>query len=345
MKKSFVFAALFALASIGLVFVGCGGGAGGVPSTPTVTSVTVIPSTATVQKGATQQFDAVVAVTNGAATTVNWTVSGSSTTINNTGLLSVDPAETATTRTVTATSTADNTKSNTATVTVADAPAEGQCYTPVPSPAAGAVASGTAITLYCATTDATIYYTTNGDTPTTSSTVYSATSKPTITTATTIKAIAHKASMTNSAVMTASYTIPPSGGGGGGGTLADYAGTYTGSWSHGSSYANTGSSFTLNATAGTITGTASSGSNLNITSVTVSGGGALVGGPTAGKWTYVYTGTTKIGIAYMIAPSAYLNFGQSGSNTLKTNLSNAGYNVSAIDTSDMSTDYTGFGTR
>ena len=79
--------------------------------------------------------------------------------------------------------------------------------TPSISPASGAVASGTEVTMTCATAGATIYYTTNGDTPTSSSTAYNPASKPTITSACTIKAIGIKTGLTNSAVASASYTI------------------------------------------------------------------------------------------------------------------------------------------
>ena len=74
-------------------------------------------------------------------------------------------------------------------------------------PEAGGVASGTEITISDLHTTATIYYTTNGDTPTTSSTEYNSKNKPVITAATTIKAIAVKAGYTPSDVVTASYTI------------------------------------------------------------------------------------------------------------------------------------------
>ncbi len=77
--------------------------------------------------------------------------------------------------------------------------------TPEAAPAAGEVTNPTDVTLSCATEGATIYYTTNGDTPTTGSTEY--TTAITITTATTIKAIAAKTQMNNSEVLTAAYTV------------------------------------------------------------------------------------------------------------------------------------------
>ena len=90
-------------------------------NTPAVISVAVTPKTASVEKGTTGQFEALVAVTGGAAQTVAWAVTGknsSSTSINASGLLAVAADETAATLTVTATSTIDDTKSDFATVTV-----------------------------------------------------------------------------------------------------------------------------------------------------------------------------------------------------------------------------------
>ena len=85
--------------------------------------------------------------------------------------------------------------------------------TPVATPAAGAVVSGTTVTLSTSTEGATIYYTTNGDVPTSGSDQYN---EPiTITEATTIKAIAVKSGMADSDVLSAAYTIQSSGGGGG----------------------------------------------------------------------------------------------------------------------------------
>lgn len=77
--------------------------------------------------------------------------------------------------------------------------------TPTATPAAGAVADETNVTLASATSGATIYYTTDGSTPTAGSMVYS--EQLTIYGPITIKAIAAKDGMANSAVMTAAYTI------------------------------------------------------------------------------------------------------------------------------------------
>jgi|GEM_PF-1223043 len=81
----------------------------------------------------------------------------------------------------------------------------GTVATPVAAPAAGNYTSAQSITLSTTTSGASIYYTTNGTTPTTSSTLY--TSAISILTTTTLKAIAVKSGMNNSALMTASYTI------------------------------------------------------------------------------------------------------------------------------------------
>ena len=78
--------------------------------------------------------------------------------------------------------------------------------TPVISPAGGEVEEGAAVTISCATEGATVYYTTDGSTPTTSSAVY--TGAITVNKAMTIKAMAAKEGYyTNSAVATAVFTI------------------------------------------------------------------------------------------------------------------------------------------
>lgn len=91
--------------------------------TNTVTSVTVSPATATVNRGATLALSATVEGTGFVNKTVTWTVTGgtsANTVISPAGKLYVGADETATTLTVTATSVGDITKSGNATITVAN---------------------------------------------------------------------------------------------------------------------------------------------------------------------------------------------------------------------------------
>ncbi len=83
------------------------------PPPPTTVSLTLSPSTASLQPGQQAQFTATVSGTSNSA--VNWAVSGG--TISSTGMYKAPSA--AGTYTVTATSAADPTKSSSATVTVA----------------------------------------------------------------------------------------------------------------------------------------------------------------------------------------------------------------------------------
>ena len=79
------------------------------------------------------------------------------------------------------------------------------CKTPTFSPAAGTYTSAQDVTISTETTEATIYYTTDGTDPTTSSSVYS--TPISVSATTTIKAMAAKKGMTNSNVATATYVI------------------------------------------------------------------------------------------------------------------------------------------
>ena len=76
--------------------------------------------------------------------------------------------------------------------------------TPAFIPASGAVAAGTEVTISCETSGASIYYTTDGSTPTTASTQGTSV---TVNAAMTLKAIAVKEGMNDSAVAEANYTI------------------------------------------------------------------------------------------------------------------------------------------
>ena len=88
---------------------------------PTITSVTVTPDTASVGKGTQLQLSAEVVATGFASKKVSWNVEGANsdeTTITPNGLLVVGSDETATSLTVKAISLADSSKSGSATITV-----------------------------------------------------------------------------------------------------------------------------------------------------------------------------------------------------------------------------------
>ncbi len=96
--------------------------------------------------------------------------------------------------------------------------------TPTFSPGGGTYTGSVTVSISDATSGATIYYTTNGSTPTTSSAVY--TGALTFTQTTTLKAMAAASGMTNSGVASATYTVQqqvatP--------TFSPGGGTYTGS--------------------------------------------------------------------------------------------------------------------
>lgn len=89
-----------------------------VPGTPSVSSVTVSPATATVNKGNMLQLNAVVDAESFAPKSVVWSVDSEVSTVSANGLLTVSSEETKGTLTVTATSTFDGEKKGTATITV-----------------------------------------------------------------------------------------------------------------------------------------------------------------------------------------------------------------------------------
>lgn len=89
-----------------------------VPGAPSVTSVTVSPTTATVQKGGSVSLSAVVATEYFAPQTVVWTSSADDVKVSAAGVVTVDADAKSTSATITATSAFDSTKKATCTVTV-----------------------------------------------------------------------------------------------------------------------------------------------------------------------------------------------------------------------------------
>lgn len=89
-----------------------------VPGTPSVTSVKVSPTTASVPKGGSVSLSAVVATEYFAPQTVVWTSSAEDVKVSAAGVVTVDVDAKSTTATITATSAFDNTKSSKCVVTV-----------------------------------------------------------------------------------------------------------------------------------------------------------------------------------------------------------------------------------
>ena len=79
--------------------------------------------------------------------------------------------------------------------------------TPTLNPTPGTYSSAQTVTMADTTPGATIYYTTDGRTPSTASSVYSASSPPTVSATTTVEAIAVASGYSNSAVASGTYTI------------------------------------------------------------------------------------------------------------------------------------------
>ena len=90
-------------------------------STPGVTSVTVTPGSQTIQKGQSAKFSAAVVTTGLAPKNVTWKLTGTETvtsTVDETGTVTIASDEANTTLTLTATSVFNNKKTGTATITV-----------------------------------------------------------------------------------------------------------------------------------------------------------------------------------------------------------------------------------
>ena len=89
-----------------------------VPGTPSVTSVTVSPTTASVPKGGSVSLSCVVVTEYFAPQTVVWTSNAADVKVSAAGVVTVDADATSPTATITATSAYDDTKKATCTVTV-----------------------------------------------------------------------------------------------------------------------------------------------------------------------------------------------------------------------------------
>jgi glucosylceramidase len=190
----------------GVILAGCSGGtSGGSTPPPTASTPTFSPAPGTYTSAQTVSL---ADATPGAS--VYYTVDGSTPTASSTLYSSTSPIAVSTTTTIQAIAvelgyTNSSVASGTYTINL---PASA---TPTFSPAPGSYSTAQSVSISDATPGASIYYTTNGTTPTTSSTLFSSSSPIAVTTTTTIEAIAIASGYSESAVATGTYTFPVSG--------------------------------------------------------------------------------------------------------------------------------------
>ena len=158
--------------------------------------------------------------------------------------------------------------------------------TPTFSPVPGSFGSTQTVTISDTTAGNTIYYTTDGSTPSTGSTVYSA--PLTVSSTETLQAIAASAGNNNSVVATGIYTI---GGTAATPTFAPVAGTYAGNQNVSINDTSTGSSIYYTVTAGTTGTTPTSNSTHYSGAFTVSTTSVVEAIATGGGYTSSAPGT------------------------------------------------------
>ena len=176
--------------------------------------------------------------------------------------------------------------------------------TPTFSVAAGTYAAAQTVSIADATTGATIYYTTNGSTPTTSSTKY--TGAITVSASETIEAIAVASSYSNSGVASATYTIAaaatatP--------TFSVAAGTYSAAQTVSIADATTGATiyYTTNGSTPTTSSTKYTGAITVSASETIEAIGVASNHSNSAVATAVYTiSATAATPAFSVAPGTY----------------------------------------
>ena len=169
----------------------------------------------------------------------------------------------------------------------------GAVATPTFSVAAGTYGQAQSVALSTATTGATIYYTTDGTTPTTSSSVYS--TAISVSTSLTIKAFATKSTFSDSGVASAAYTIAPP-------TVTTIS-PNAGSNSGGTAVTITGTGFVSGATV-TIGGASATGvSFVSTTSLTATTPAGTVGAQNVVVTNpNLQTGTLTSGFTYVTSP-------------------------------------------
>ena len=188
---------------VAAILTGCGGGgvSGGTNPPQTAATPTFSPSPGTYTSAQTVTISD---STPGAS--IYYTTNGTTPSTASTLFSSTSPLSVSTTTTIEAIAVA-SAYSNSAVATGTYTINLPTAATPTFSPAPGAYSSAQSVTISDTTAGASIYYTTDGSTPTTSSTLFSASNPIAVSSTTTIEAIAVASGYTQSAVATGTYTI------------------------------------------------------------------------------------------------------------------------------------------
>lgn len=144
-----------------------------------------------------------VTITSASGGTIYYTTDGSTPTESSSSIASGSTVSISTSCTLKAIASVANNLDST--VASAVFTINGACGTPTFSPVAGAYSTAQTVTISSTTAGASIYYTTDGSTPTSGSTPY--TTPVSIASTSTLKAIAEKTNFSNSAIGSAAYTI------------------------------------------------------------------------------------------------------------------------------------------
>ncbi|MDR3726477.1 MAG: chitobiase/beta-hexosaminidase C-terminal domain-containing protein [Terracidiphilus sp.] len=198
--SQFAMMKLLLLCAVVFIAVGCGGG-GGTSTGGTTTPQAATPSFS-LSAGTYTSAQSVTLTDSTSGAAIYYTTNGSTPTANSTlytGAITVSSTETIEAIAIASGYTNSAVASATYTITLPVA------ATPAFSPAGGTYTSAQTVTLSDTTSGATIYYTTNGSTPTASSSLY--TGAIAVSSTETIEAIAVASGYNNSAVATATYTV------------------------------------------------------------------------------------------------------------------------------------------
>jgi hypothetical protein len=193
-----------ALGFVVLCMAGCGGSGGGNTTPPAQPAATPTFSPAA---GTYTAAQSVSLATTTAGASIYYTIDGSTPTTGSTLFSAATPIQVATTTTIKAIAADSPTYTNSsvasATYTINLPVAATPTFLPLP----GTFTSAQSVSLSDTTTGASIYYTTDGSTPTSSSTLFNPANPIAVSSTTTINAIAIATGYANSAEATGTYTI------------------------------------------------------------------------------------------------------------------------------------------